>query len=76
MPSRFVLIGKTRESWLKSGMADYVSRIQRYTRFEVLELNPPKLSAKAPESEWKKREFQVFGPSGKFENSLRLNQFQ
>lgn len=59
MPSRFVLIGKTKESWLKSGMAEYVSRIKRYTRFEVLELNPPKLSAKAPESEWKKREFQL-----------------
>jgi 23S rRNA (pseudouridine1915-N3)-methyltransferase len=56
MRIRLIVIGKTEESYLKSGMAEYESRINRYVKFSILELPGLKNSIHLSKNEWKIKE--------------------
>lgn len=38
MTIRLVCIGKTQSAWIRDGLEEYIRRINRYTRFEIVEL--------------------------------------
>ena len=56
MNIRLLVIGKTQESYLKAGMAEYESRIKRYVKFSVLEIPGLKNTVNLQKTEWKVRE--------------------
>ena len=56
MKIRLVVVGKTEESYLKTGMAEYESRIKRYVKFSVLEIPGLKDALHLSRAEWKARE--------------------
>ncbi len=37
-----LLIGKTEDGWLQSGLKVYSQRLQHYVRFDIIEVSPPK----------------------------------
>jgi 23S rRNA (pseudouridine1915-N3)-methyltransferase len=53
---RLLVIGKTDEAYLKTGMAEYQSRIRRYFRFSVEELPGLKNAGHLSKTEWKLKE--------------------
>lgn len=59
MKVRLLLIGKTEEDFLKSGIRDYEIRVNRYLPFDILELPVPKNSASLSQGEQKKRESEL-----------------
>lgn len=59
MKVRLLLIGKTGEEFLKSGVREYESRVNRYLQFDIVELPSPKNSAGLSHYELKKRESEL-----------------
>ncbi len=59
MKVRLLLIGKTEEEFLKSGIREYESRVNRYLPFDIVELPTPKNSAALSQDELKKRESEL-----------------
>ncbi len=51
-----LVVGKTEESWLKSAIEEYASRIKRYLPFEIREIPSLKNSANLTRNEWKLKE--------------------
>jgi len=51
MKVKLLLIGKTEEEYLKSGIKEYESRIKRYVPFEIIEIPGLKNSANFSQSE-------------------------
>lgn len=52
-------IGKTQESFLKEGLSFYEERIRHYVPFEMVFLNPPRLSRNTPEIVQKEAEGKI-----------------
>ncbi len=59
MSLHFWMIGKTKESYLQSGMDEYQKRVLRYTKMEQLVIPDVKNAAKLPVSDLKKQEAQL-----------------
>ena len=43
---RLIVVGKVKESWMRSGIQEYLKRLSIYEKVEVVEVN----DEKAPES--------------------------
>jgi 23S rRNA (pseudouridine1915-N3)-methyltransferase len=56
MKIRFIVIGKTEETYLKKGMAEYESRINRYVKFSITEIPGLKNASHLSKEEWKAKE--------------------
>lgn len=56
MKIKFVVVGKTAESYLKEGEKIYEKRIKRYNPFDYVMINDVKNAAKLSKSELKKKE--------------------
>ena len=56
MKIRLIVTGKTEEPYLKTGMADYESRINRYVKFSILEIPGLKNALHLNKAEWKAKE--------------------
>lgn len=56
MKVRLLVVGKTEDSWLKSAIEDYASRVKRYLPFEIKEIASLKNSANLNKAEWRSRE--------------------
>jgi 23S rRNA (pseudouridine1915-N3)-methyltransferase len=52
-------IGKTQESFLKEGLSFYEERIRHYVSFEMVFLNPPRLSRNTPKIVQKEAEGKI-----------------
>ncbi|HGR3584419.1 TPA: 23S rRNA (pseudouridine(1915)-N(3))-methyltransferase RlmH [Streptococcus pneumoniae] len=51
MKIKVVTVGKLKEKYLKDGIAEYLKRISRFAKFEMIELSDEKTPDKASESE-------------------------
>ena len=51
MKIKVVTVGKLKEKYLKDGIAEYLKRISRFAKFEMIELADEKTPDKASESE-------------------------
>ena len=47
MKIKLVTVGKLKEKYLKDGIAEYVKRLGRFTKFEMIELPDEKTPDKA-----------------------------
>ena len=56
MKVRLIVIGKTEVPYLKTGMSEYETRINRYVKFSMLEIPGLKNSVHLSKAEWKMRE--------------------
>ena len=56
MSIQLVYIGRDKKNIYSSAEKEFVKRIKRYTKFEVLPLNPPKLSASSPRQLFQSKE--------------------
>ena len=56
MKIRFIVIGKTDEEYLKTGIGEYLSRLKRYVPVEYIELPALKNASSLPVSEQQSRE--------------------
>jgi len=56
MRIKFVLVGRTDQTWLNMGIDEYLSRIRKYIPFEIILINNIKNRAKMPEQMIKKME--------------------
>ena len=59
MKIRLLVIGKTEEEYLKSGMAEYFNRLKRYVTFEYIELPALKNAASLSWQEQQSREAEM-----------------
>jgi 23S rRNA (pseudouridine1915-N3)-methyltransferase len=60
MKLTLLMIGKTRENYLKEGIGEYVKRLSRYAPFNLVLVPDVKLSAKAGKEKVKQAEGQAF----------------
>jgi 23S rRNA (pseudouridine1915-N3)-methyltransferase len=56
MKIKLLVVGKTDESYLRSGLDDYGSRIKKYLAFEIVEIPGLKNASHLSKQEWKARE--------------------
>ena len=59
MKIRLLLIGKTDEEFLRSGISEYETRVNRYVQFDILELPALKSGASAGQADQKRRESEM-----------------
>lgn len=53
MMFQFLYLGKTRESYLEEGIADYLDRLKRFVKVEIKVIKEKKKGAKEPEAQKK-----------------------
>lgn len=56
MKVRFLVVGKTDESYIRNGLEEYESRVKRYLSFETVEIPGLKNALHLSKQEWKARE--------------------
>jgi len=62
MNVRLIVVGKTEEPYLKTGMSEYESRIRRYVKFSILEIPGLKNALHLSKAEWKAKEAEKIIP--------------
>jgi 23S rRNA (pseudouridine1915-N3)-methyltransferase len=61
MKITLLVIGKTEESWLRDGIAEYAGRLKRYAVFRMLEIPAIRDTKSVPVSDQKKKEAALLG---------------
>ena len=57
---KILVIGKTKHSYLQSGIHDYLNRLKHYAHVEVIEIRPKGRSKKLSDEEIKRQESELF----------------
>ncbi len=47
---RIIFVGKAKEEWLNSAMAEYIKRLDRFTKLEIIEVKDEKITGTDTES--------------------------